>query len=92
MDVGLCIFWWLKLDNQTDSLDIKSSGSNIRGDKYIELSLLKSLDGGLSLVLRDTSMHDLDIFLEGVSLAEHVGVFPRGSEDYNLSTFAIAGD
>ena len=92
MDVGLGIFWWLELDNQADSLDIESSGSNVSSDKYIELALLESLDGSLSLILGNTSMHDLDVLLDGVTLAKHVGVLSRGSEDDAFTTFAMTLD
>lgn len=90
MDVGLGIFWWLELDDKTDALDIKTSGSNVSGNQDIELALLEPLDGGLSLVLRDTSMHHLDILIQGVTLTKHVRVFSSCSEDNHFSSLSVA--
>lgn len=90
MDVGLGVFWWLELDHKANSLDVKTSGSDVSGDEDPELSFTVSLDGGLSLVLRDASMHDLAMVLQVVSHAKLISVFLRGSENNHLSVSHVA--
>lgn len=87
MDVGLGIFWWLKLYNQRDPLNIKSPGRNIRGYQNLELALSIPLNGGLPLILRDATMHDLAVMIEIITLAKLVSIPLGGCEDYH---FAIA--
>jgi hypothetical protein len=64
MNVGLGVLWWLNLDDEVDILDVETSGSDISGNEHLELTLLESLHGDLSLVLSNISMHNLDILLD----------------------------
>jgi hypothetical protein len=61
VDVGLSFFRGLHLDDEIYAGDVKSSGGDISGDKNVEFLLLEPLEGDLSLVLRDISVHHLDL-------------------------------
>jgi hypothetical protein len=92
VDIGLGIFWWLELDNKTDSFHVETSGSDIGGDEDSELAFFEPLDGSLSLVLRDTTVHHFTIELDSVSLAKSVSVSPGGSENNHFSITHVALD
>lgn len=63
MDVGLSVLWRLNLDNEVDTRDVQTTGSDVSGDEYAELFVLKSLESDFTLILCDVTMHDLDILL-----------------------------
>ena len=64
MDVGLSIFWWLDLNDQIDIRNIKTSWGNVSSHQDTELLLFESFKSDLSLILRDISVHDFDVFLD----------------------------
>jgi hypothetical protein len=64
MNVGLCILWWLDLDDKINILNVKSTRCNICSYKNLELSLFESLHGDLSLVLSNITMHDFDVLAD----------------------------
>jgi hypothetical protein len=63
MDVGLSVLWRLNLDNEVDTRDVQTTGSDVSGDEYAELFVLESLESDFTLILCDVTMHDLDILL-----------------------------
>ena len=85
MDVGLCIFWRLELDDEVDTKDIEASRSDVSSHNALEPACLEAVDGGLTRVLRDVSVHDLVVDLEGVSVAKLVRVLLRCCEDEDLA-------
>ena len=89
VDVGLSLLGRLHLDDEVDVGDVKTSGGDVSGDKNLELALLESLHGDLSLVLSDVSMHDLDVVLDLVRQEEAVGVSLRLGEHDHLATLSI---
>jgi len=66
MDVRLGVLGRLNLNDKVDRGDVQTARGNIGGDEHVELLLLESLEGNLSLVLSDVAVHDLDIFLDFV--------------------------
>jgi hypothetical protein len=64
MNVGLCFFGWLDLNDQVDIWNVQTSGSDISSTKYSELALLESLHGHFTLVLSNVSMHDFNVLLD----------------------------
>jgi hypothetical protein len=61
VDVGFCILRRFYLDNEVNARDIKSTSSDICGDKNLEFILFKSLEGNFTLVLCNIAMHDLNL-------------------------------
>jgi hypothetical protein len=92
MDVGLGLFWWLDLDDKVNLRDIKSSGRNIGGNEDLELSVLESLDCDLTLILGDTTMHYLDVVVNGFGPHELVSVIFRLCKHNDLSGSAVDSD
>ena len=64
MNIGLSLFWWLKLNDEVDIWDVKTARGNICGHKYTEFALLKALHSNFALVLSNVTVHDLDILLD----------------------------
>ena len=85
MDVGLGVLWRLKLDDEIDTEDIKASGSHVSSNNTLEPSLLESIDGRLSRVLRDVSVHDFVVDFKSVSIAKLICVFLCRSKDQDLT-------
>lgn len=69
MDVGIYLFWRLKLNDEVYLWDIKSSCGNIGRNKTFKLAFLEALEGYFSLLLWDVSMQHLSLLLE-VSLQQ----------------------
>jgi len=67
MDVSLSILRRLNLDNQVNIWNVQSTGCNISGYENIELTLLKSLKGYLTLILCNVTMHNFDILFDFIS-------------------------
>lgn len=63
MDVALCVLWRFNLNHQIDVGDIDTSSGNISGYQDFEFELLESLEGYLSLVLSDVTVHYFDVVL-----------------------------
>ena len=74
MNVSLSILRGLHLNDQVNVGYVKSSRGNICGDKDIKFALFKALEGNLTLVLCDITVHDLDIFLYLVGQNQGVGI------------------
>ena len=64
MNVRLGVLRWLNLDDQLNIWNVESSGGYISGDENLKLGFLESLDGAFSLILRDISMHHLNVMLD----------------------------
>lgn len=92
MDVGFGVFWWLNLHNKVNQWDIKPSGGNISGDENLELSVLESLHGDLTLILGNTTVHYLDIVVDGLGSHELVGIIFCLSKHDDLSSSAVDSD
>ena len=90
MDVRLGVLWRLHLDNKLNVWDVKTSCCYISGDEDLEFVVLESLESHLSLVLRDVSMHGLDIVLDLTRGHGGVGICFRGSKDKDPSCASIA--
>ena len=89
MNVGLSVLWRLDLHYQVDTGDVKSSGCDICGHQNVELFLLEPLQGHFALVLRNVTMHDLDVLLDFVGEQKLVGLqFGRGEHDGLSDTVA----
>jgi hypothetical protein len=84
MDVSLGVLRRLDLDHQVDVGDVEAAGCDVGGDQDGELALLESLEGDLTLVLGDVTVHHLNVLLNLVrqdqlvrvrlSLSEHDGL------------------
>ena len=95
MDVSLRLLGWFDLDDEVDIRNVKSSWRNISGNQDSELSFFESLHRHFSLVLRNVSMHNLDILLylvrqnEGIcislGLREHDSLSGLSVDDKNIS-------
>ena len=70
MDVGLSLFWWLELDDKVDVRDVKTTRGDICGDQTSELALLEAIHRDLTLVLRNITVHHLNVLLNLVSEQE----------------------
>lgn len=92
VDVGFSFLWWLDLHNKVNLRDIKSSGCNVSGYKDLELSVLESLDCDLTLILGDTTMHYLDVVVNGFGPHELVSVIFRLCKHNDLSGSAVDSD
>lgn len=64
MDVSLGVLWWLNLNNEVDRRDVETAGSDIGSDKNGELLLFEALEGDLSLVLCDVTVHHFNVSLD----------------------------
>ena len=90
MDVRLGILWRLHLDDKFYVWDIETSGRNISGNKNLELFIFEPLEGDLSLVLSDISVHGLYIMSDLIRHSSSIGISLRGSKDKNPSCASIA--
>jgi hypothetical protein len=77
VNVGINFFGWLKLNNQVNFRDVKSSCCDIGGNEALEFTLLKGLESDLPLFLGDVSVKDLGLLLEVGFEQDFVG-FPFG--------------
>ena len=89
MDVSLCLLGWLDLDDEVDIRNVKSSWSYISGNQDSEFSFFESLHRHLSLILRDVTMHHLNILLDFVRQNEGVSVSLGLREDDSLSSLSV---
>ena len=64
VDIGFDILGWLDLNDQFHVFNVESTSSNVSSDKNLEFSFLESLHSNFSLVLRNVSMHDLDVLFD----------------------------
>ena len=92
VDVGLSLLWWLNLHNKVNLRDIKTSGGDVGGNKDLELSILESLHCDLTLVLGDTTVHDLDVVVNCFSPHELVSIIFCGCKHNDLSSSAVDSD
>lgn len=92
MDVGFSVLWWLNLHNKVNQWDIKSSRCNVSGNKDLELSVLESLHCYLTLILGNTTMHYLDVVVDGLSSHELVSIIFCLSKHDDLSSSAVDSD
>jgi hypothetical protein len=60
MNVRLYVFGRLKLNDQVNILDVKTTSCHICSNENLELALLVSLHSDFALVLRYVTMHDLN--------------------------------
>ena len=63
MDVSFCVFGRLELDDKIDAGDVKTARSDVCGNQNTEFFLFEALESDLSLVLRNVSVHDFNVFL-----------------------------
>lgn len=85
VNISLDILWWLNLNDQINVGNIKTSRRNICSYKNRKLLLLKSLEGDLSLVLCDISVHNLNISLHFIRNQKLIGFSLGGRENNGLT-------
>lgn len=90
MNVGLNFLWRLDLNDQVDVGNVQASRGDISSDQHFEFSFFESLHSNLALVLRNVSVHDLDVLLDFVSQNESVRVSLGLSEHDGLALTAVA--
>ena len=74
MDVSFCIFGGLDLYDEVDAGDVKTARSDVGGNQDAELFLFEALESDLSLVLRNVSVHDFNVFLNFLRQKKVVGL------------------
>lgn len=89
MDIGLSILWRLNLNDEINIGDIETSGSNVSGYQNLELLLLESFEGNLSLLLCDITMHNLNLILYFLREKKGVCLSFGGAEDNCLAKTSI---
>lgn len=67
VDVGLCLFWRLNLDDEVNIGNVDTTRGNIGSDEYFELAFFEALQSDFTLVLGDITMHDFYISLNLVA-------------------------
>ena len=86
MNVGFSILRGLDLNDEIDARDVKATGSNISCDQHAKLVLLKALKSDFSLILRDITVHDFDVFLDLFCHEQVIRLLLGRGEDNALST------
>jgi hypothetical protein len=66
VDVGLWVCGRLNLDYEVDRRNVKASGANVSSDQNLEFFVFESLEGYLTLILSNVSMHNFDFILDFV--------------------------
>ena len=61
MNIGLCVFWWLQLDDKFNIRNVNTSRRNISGDKDLEFVVFEAFEGDFSLILGNITMHHFHI-------------------------------
>lgn len=92
VDVSLHVLRRLHLDNEVNIGDIEAAGGDIGGDEDVELTLLEALEGDLSLILGDVSVHNLDVLLDLVREQELVRFCLGRAEHDRLADTSIANE
>lgn len=90
VDVSLHVLRRLHLDNEVNIGDIEAAGGDIGGDEDVELTLLEALEGDLSLILGDVSVHNLDVLLDLVREQELVRFCLGRAEHDRLADTSVA--
>ena len=86
MNISLRLLGRFDLDDKVDAGNIETTGSDISGNQHAEFLLLKALKGDFSLVLRNITVHDLDVFLDLLSCEKFIGFLLGRSKDNGLTT------
>jgi len=92
VDVGFGLLWWLNLHNKVNQWDIKPSRCYVSGDENLELSVLESLHGYLTLILGNAAVHYLDLVVDGLGSHELVSIISCLSKHDDLSGSAVDSD
>lgn len=91
MDVSFTIFWRFNLDDQFNIWNIETSGSDVSCYQHTKFVLFESLQGNLSLILSDVTMHDLNVFINFIRQDQVICFHLCGGEDNGLSSTTING-
>ena len=85
MDVRLCVLRRFELDDEVNIRNIKASGGHVGGNENLELAVSESLEGDLSLTLRNVSVENLDFVFEMRTLDDFVGLLFSLGKDNGFS-------
>lgn len=89
MNISFDILWGLDLNNQVDVGNVETARCNVGRNEHLELLLLESLEGDLTLSLSNVTVHDLKILLDLVGQDQLVGFCLGLTEDNGLAETTV---